>query len=174
MLPSQRERFNSTPRQCDWRRLRAEALQDPHGGAPLAPGCWFMEPWTLPRQRKGMSSWCITQGYQLCCLIVMPWGAGGTLGHPRCWQEARCWAHAATAPPQTRSRRERSEDFPGFGASGQTSNSLAGLRSHLQLYRAVWKEMCVSGRGREGKSGGTCFYELWKLVQILEEFWGEA
>lgn len=78
----------------------------------------------------------------------------------------------ATAPAaQLRAGRETHEDFPGFAAAHQTSKALAEHQSHLQLHRAVWKEMCVSGRGREGESGGTFFYGLWKLVKPLVEFW---
>lgn len=94
----------------------------------------------------------------------------------RPWQEAQHQTStAATAPAsQPRAGRETHEDFPGFAAAGQTSNALAEHQSHLQLYRAVWKEMCVSGRSQEGESGGTCFYGLWKLIKALVEFWGKA
>lgn len=99
-----------------------------------------------------------------------PWATTGP------WQEAQHRTHTTATAPAARLRagRETHEDFPGFAAAHQTSKALAEHQSHLQLHRAVWKEMCVSGRGREGESGGTCFYGLWKLVKPLVEFWGKV
>lgn len=99
-----------------------------------------------------------------------PWATTGP------WQEAQHRTHTtATAPAaQLRAGRETHEDFPGFAAAHQTSKALAEHQSHLQLHRAVWKEMCVSGRGREGESGATFFYGLWKLIKPLVEFWGKV
>lgn len=52
------------------------------------------------------------------------------------------------------------EDFLGFAVSGQMRNALAEQQFHTRHFKAVWKEMCVSSRDREGGNGDTCFYGL--------------